>query len=113
MRRAVKIVGIIVIVFIVLLAAGLYALDRIPVRQTKDYAVMQVDEGDVVDGDAILSPPEKYSQLLQIDVGMREKLAAYMKDNNYKLKCVKQEFVRNDPTLNELTEDLQFEKIDQ
>ena len=104
------IIGIIAILLLTLF----YQLGNIEVRQTKDYAEMYVDEVDVVDYSSIITPPEKYSQLLQIDLAVREELANYMKTNNYKLKSGKQEFIRNNPTLDELINDgFAFEKMEE
>ena len=91
-------------VSIILIGVALYKLDNITIRQTKDFAIMYVDENSVLDGDAIVSPPQKYRQLLEIDLEMRKKLADYMKEHNLKLKSGKQRFVRNNPTFKELTE---------
>ena len=103
---------IIVIVFIVLIGLFVYELGNLNIRQTKDYAIMYVDKTDVIDSDAMISPPEKYSQLLQIDINTRKKVAEYMNKNNYKLKSGKQEFIRNSPSIEELINDgFIFEKI--
>lgn len=92
----------------------LHQLGGIEVRQTKDYAEMYVDETDILDGKAIVSPPEKYSQLLQIDVRMRKRVGEYMEKNRYKLKSGKQEFIRNNPSFAELIEDgFQFETFEE
>lgn len=113
MFKHMKILGIIlIVVFVVLVIVIVYKLDNLTIRQTKDYAVMYVEVEDVIDGETMLSPPEKYSQLLQIDVNMRKKVSEYMEKNNYKLKSGKQEFIRNNPSFRELIEGgFQFEKI--
>lgn len=81
-------------------------------RRIKDYSVMYVDDEDVVDALAMVEPPEKYSQLLQIDVETRKLIAEHMKMNNYKLKPGKQEFIKNNPTFKELVADnFKFVKI--
>ena len=102
------IIGIAVLYIFILV----YQLCTTEIRQTKDYAEMFIEEGDMIDCSAILNPPEKYSQLLQIDTGIRQKLASYMEKNNYRLKYGKQEFVRNHPTADELINDFVFEKIE-
>lgn len=113
MKRVMLITLIIIGIIIVSLAIFLYKFGNIQVRQTKDYAQMYVDENDILDSEAVISPPEKYSQLLQIDLDMRKKVAEYMKKNNYKLKSGKQEFVRNNPSFKELIEDgFLFEVLD-
>lgn len=89
-----------------------YRLDNLSIRQTKDYAIMYVDEDDVIDSNAMISPPEKYSQLLQIDINTREKVAEYMQENNFKLKSGKQDFIRNNPSVDELINGgFEFEEI--
>lgn len=89
-----------------------YRLDNLSIRQTKDYAIIYVDEDDVIDSNAMISPPEKYSQLLQIDINTREKVAEYMQENNFKLKSGKQDFIRNNPSVDELINGgFEFEEI--
>lgn len=104
-----KKVFIILVVFLcivgIVVIALLCQMDNIIIRQTKDYAEIYIDEGDTVDYLVIINPPDKYSQLLQIDMETREELAQYMKENNYKIKSGKHEFIRNNPTLNELISD--------
>ncbi len=102
---------ILTIISVALLIFAFYSLGNITIRQTKDYAVMTVDNNDVVNCEIMINPPEKYSQLLQIPLSTREKVAKYMRENNYKLKCQKQEFVRNNPTYEELIDNFEFEKM--
>ena len=81
-------------------------------RRMRDYAVMVVDKNDIVDANAMLDPPEKYCQLLKIDLETRKLIANYMIDKNYKLKSGKQIFVKNNPTFKELVFDnFKFEVI--
>ena len=101
----------VITVFVAYLIFVFYSLSNIPFRQTKVFAVMSVASEDVVNWEMMISPPEKYSQLLQIPLETREKVAEYMKKNDYKLKCQKQEFVRNEPTYKELIDGFEFEKI--
>ena len=98
------VVIIIVIVGIlgVVITTMLYELNTIQIRQTKDFAQINIDENDIVAADEMISPPDKYSQLLQIDLEMRVRVAEYMKQNNFKLKCGNQEFIRINPTFEEL-----------
>ena len=73
---------------------------------------MIVEQDDMVDWNVMMSPPEKYSQLIQISEEMRKKVSQYMKKNNLKLKSGEQEFIRNNPTFAELVNGgFQFEKI--
>ena len=102
---------IVIIVLVVLVVFAFYSLGNITIRQTKDYAVMSVESNDVINWEIMILPPEKYSQLLQIPLVTREEVAEYMKKNNYKLKCQKQKFVRNNPTYEELIDGFEFEKI--
>ncbi len=104
---------VLITILIILLIVSLYQIGNIQIRQTKDYAEMYVDPTDVIDSQALISPPENYSQLLQIDTDMRKKVAKHMEEHNYKLKSGKQVFVRNNPSFKELTEDgFVFEKIE-
>ena len=90
-----------------------YQLSQIQMRWSKDYATMYVDEEDIINAMAMVSPSEKYSALLLIDIEMRQQIANYMEKNNYKLKSGKQEFVKEDPSFEELiNDDFQFEKIE-
>lgn len=113
MFKYIKIFGTIFILMIVIIIVAIFCiLKNTTVRTTKDYAVMYVDVEDIVDAEAMISPPEKYSQLLQIDLDMRKKVANYMEKNNLKLKSGKQRFVRIYPTLDELIDDgFEFEKM--
>lgn len=108
----ITIIMFIFIVFVMILLT-IYKLNNVTIRQTKDYATMYIEVEDLIDADAMISPPEKYSQLLQIDLEIRLSIAAYMKENNLKLKNGKQKFIRNNPTLKELVNDgFVFEKIE-
>lgn len=81
-------------------------------RRTRDYTVMVVDKNDIIDANAMLDPPEKYCQLLKIDLATRELVANHMRSKNYKLKAGKQIFVKNNPTFKELVFDnFKFEVI--
>lgn len=37
-----------------------------------------IDDGDLIDGEAMMNPPKKYSQFLSIDEKVRKKLGNYM-----------------------------------
>ena len=112
MLKFIKIIGI---VFIVVSAIAIYKALNAPVKQTKDYAKMYVDAEDIVDATQMIYPPKKYSQLLQIDLKTRIRVAHYMEKNNLKLKSGWQEFVRINPTYRRLVHDdtdgFDFEKI--
>lgn len=89
-----------------------YALSTIQIRDTKDYSQIYVQG--TFDYKMMITPPEEYSALCQIDLSMRKQVADYMKKNNYKLKIGKQEFVRNNPTIDELINDgFVFEKMEE
>lgn len=109
-----KITGTIFLLIIMVIGGiVIYKLNNITIRQTKDYDVIYVGSEDIVDAKVMISPPEKYSQLLQIDENMRKKVANYMKENNLKLKSGKQEFIRNNPTFDELIKNgFEFEAIE-
>lgn len=109
----VKYIMIFVLV-ILIIVIGIMAnqLSNITIRQTKDYAVIYVDPKDCVDFRMFLNPTEKYKALRQINSELRVKVAGYMKDNNLKLAAGKQEFVRNNPTFEELIENgFKFQQI--
>lgn len=95
------VIGIIIVYVLVIF----YQMSTTIVRDTKDYSQIYVEENDVFDYKMMLNPPEKYSALNQIDTPMRQKVAKYMKENNYKLQSGKQIFIRINPTLKELIDD--------
>ncbi|MBR1970919.1 MAG: hypothetical protein IKA17_11265 [Clostridia bacterium] len=102
LKNCMMIVTGIIIVYVLVV---FYQLSTTRVRDTKDYSQIYVEENDVFDYKMMLNPPEKYSALNQIDTPMRQKVAKYMKENNYKLQCGKQIFIRIDPTFKELVDD--------
>ena len=71
--------------------------------QTKDWGEIDVD--DEFDYNDMLNPPEKYSQLEQIDKELRADVSEYMKENNLCLKRGEQDFVRVNPTYEWLIND--------
>ena len=73
------IVCIVIVLVITILCFMFHQLSNIQIRQTKDYAIMVVEEDDIIDCDMTLSPPDKYSQLLQISDEMRKEVSEYMK----------------------------------
>lgn len=113
MSKHLKLFGaFIAVILIALTVFVIYKMNRTVIRQTKDYAVIYVEENDFIDYKAMKSPPDKLSQLLQINADTRESVASYMKKNNLKLKSGKHQFVRNNPTLDELIfGGFSFEKI--
>jgi hypothetical protein len=101
---------IICIICVILLAAGLvfYKLSTIEIKD-----LSQIYVQGTFDYEMMINPPEEYSALYQIDLSMREQVAEYMKTNNYKLKEGEQEFIKNDPTFDELINNgFLFEKIE-
>ena len=109
------IVCFMIALMIVAAAVVVYQLSNTKARGTKDYSEMYVDEGDMIDHTAMLVPPAKYDQLLQIDFEMRKQVADYMVENHLKLKSGKQVFVRINPSFDELVDSgengFQFEPI--
>ena len=105
------------VIAIIVVAAGviLYQFSHTKVRMTKDFAEMIVDDEDMIDHVAMIVPPAKYDQLMQIDYGMRKQVADYMAENHLKLKSGKQTFVRINPSFDELVDNgeygFQFEPI--
>lgn len=91
-------------IIVVATSVLLYQLSKVKVRMTKDFAEMYIDEDDIVDDELMISPPEKYSQLLQIDLEMRKQVADYMAENHLKLKGGKQTFIRLHPSFDELVD---------
>ncbi|MBQ6846496.1 MAG: hypothetical protein IJO61_05135 [Oscillospiraceae bacterium] len=73
------------------------------VIQTKDWDEIYVD--DQFDYNDMMNPPEKYSQLEQIDKELRADVSKYMKENNLCLKRGKQDFVRINPSYEWLIND--------
>lgn len=90
-----------------------YQLDKINVRQTKDYNSFVVEKGEFADYRVFVYCNDKYQTLKQIGLEMRTEVANYMFLNNLKLCEGEQEFIRNEPTFNELINDnFKFEKIE-
>lgn len=113
MKELKKIVRCILCVFSVIIMIALvflYQLSMVEIRTDKDYNDIYVSG--IFDYQMMIAPPEEYSALYQIKLSMRKRVAKYMKDNNYKLKSGKQEFIRIDPTFEELIKEcFKFEKI--
>ena len=113
----IAIVCLVIALMIVAVAVVAYQLSTTKARGTKDYAEMHVDEDDVIDHVAMLVPPAKYAQLLQIDYEIRKQVADYMEENHLKLKSGKQVFVRLHPSFEELVDNgedgFQFEPINE
>lgn len=98
----------------IIITASLYSyLDTIPILATKDFASIYVEENELVDYDIFLHPSEKFSSLNKIDLEIREKIADYMVDNNYKLKSGEHKFMWNNSSFEELIDDFEFEKMKQ
>lgn len=109
-----KLVLSIICIIIIFSLLVFYELSTIIVRDTKDFSRIYVK--DEFDYKMMVYPPEEYSALLQIDISMRKRVASYMKENNLRLKMGEQEFVRNEPTIDELIDDeygFAFEKIEE
>lgn len=81
-----------------------YKFLNTPIRQTKDYNSIYIEEWYEFTADDMISPPERFNALLQIDEELRAQVAKYMLDHNYKLKSGNQEFIRINPTFEELVE---------
>lgn len=112
MRTVLRCIGCILLACAVLTAVLLYKLSSIQVRGTKDYNEIYVKPTEVFDYSMMIEPPEEYSALYQIDLPMRKKVAEYMKEHSFKLRCGEQSFIRLDPTFDELINDcFKFEKI--
>lgn len=113
----ITIVCLVIALMIVAAAVVAYQLNTTKARGTKDYAELYVDEDDMIDHAAMLVPPAKYDQLLQIDFEMRKQVAEYMAENHLKLKSGKQVFVRLHPSFEELVDNeedgFQFEPINE
>lgn len=104
---------LVISIIIVYVLVIFYEMSTTIVRDTKDYLEIYVDKNDVFDYKMMLMPPKKYSALNQIDISMRQKVAKYMKENNYKLQSGKQLFIRINPSFRELVDDcFLFESID-
>lgn len=102
----------IIVVFIVFLLAVFFKLSTVQLRDISDYETINIQEDFTYE--MMISPPRKYSALLQIDLPTRKKVAKYMKKHHYKLKSGKQEFIKNNPTLKELLNQcFIFEKMDE
>ncbi len=73
----------------------LYRISNIPIHQTKDYNSIYVDNAKVLADYRIFeNVPKEYSALEQISAEEREKLAKYMRENDFVLSDGEQEFDR-------------------
>ena len=82
-------------------------------KRIKRYETFYVDEGDIIDCNAMMKPPKKYTVLMRISAVTRRQVAEHMQANHFKLKSGKQSFIKNNPTYEELvTAGFAFEKID-
>lgn len=114
MKGLKKIILIIICLITTYFLLIFYELSTTIVRDTKDFSRIYVQ--DDFDYKMMVYPPEEYSALLQIDISTRKRVASYMKDNNLKLKMGEQEFVRNEPTIDELIDSeygFVFEKMEE
>lgn len=93
-KNDVIIISLSVIVLSVFAFVGyqVYGFLTAPVLSNKTETVIYIDEGDVIDGAAMINPPEKYSALLEIDEKTRTELGNYMKENGYRLESGEQRF---------------------
>lgn len=84
--------SIIIVIILAITSYGIYSFLTAPVLSNKTETVICIDEGDVIDGAAMIDPPEKYSELLKIEESTRIELGNYMTENKYRLKSGTQEF---------------------
>lgn len=111
LKKLFRILLCIIIVLIVFIFAIFLKLSTIQLRDVSDYDTIHIQEDFTYE--MMISPPRKYSALYQIDLSTRKKVAKYMKKNHYKLKPGEQEFIKNNPTVNELLNNcFIFEKTD-
>lgn len=83
------------IIFLIVLAIagfGVYKFFSMPLLSDKTETVIYIDEGDVIDGAAMIDPPEKYDKLLKIKEETRTELGNYMTENGYCLTAGEQRF---------------------
>lgn len=93
-KNDVIIISFSVIVLAVLVFVGyqVYGFLTAPILSDKTETVIYIEEGDVIDGAAMIDPPEKYSVLLEIEEKTRTTLGNYMKENGYRLEYGEQRF---------------------
>lgn len=107
----IKVMAVILVLYIISQIVGLIYWFSMPTRTTKDFAYIEIEEGYIFDYNDMLDPPEEYDMLLNIEQSLRDKVAEYMRENNYRLKCGKQKFIINRPTYKELLDCFEFDVI--
>ena len=111
-----KIVLLCVCVFLLVILytiiSFLKEIGDIPIRQTKDYNTIIINNKlNLADYKIFLEIPKEYDAIDQIDPNTRLKLSNYMKENSLILKDGVQTFNRHNADFNELILDFKFETI--
>lgn len=86
---------ILIVIFVIILlitVVNIYRFLSRPLLSDKSETNIYIDDGDIIDGEAMMNPPEEYSQLLSIDEKVRKELGNYMIENNLRLEFGKQSF---------------------
>ena len=112
MKNAIRILLLIFILFFGFIIIMYFKLDSIKIRQTKDYNSIIVDNGELADYRVFVYCNGKYEALKQLGIERRAEVANYMYDNHLKLKEGLHDFIRINPTFEELIDDnFKFEPI--
>ncbi len=83
---------ILMIVVLAIVSFGAYEFLSAPLLSDKTETVIYIDEGDIIDGAAMIDPPEKYDKLLKIKEETRIEIGNYMTENGYCLTEGEQRF---------------------
>lgn len=92
MKKSCIIFIVILMSILLIIVVNIYRFLSRPLMSDKSETNIYIDDGDIIDGEAMMNPPEKYSQLLSIDEKVRKKLGNYMIENNLRLEFGKQSF---------------------
>ena len=110
--KIIKGIAIALVTIIICLILFVWWLLSDDIKLAKNYAEVEVAQGDIVDYKVFLNPGEKYDILSLIDKPIRDEIAEYMKINCLKLAEGVHSFNRVSGTVKSLiNEDFRFEKI--
>ena len=112
MRKKCIIIFALLTIFFMFVTLIFLSFLNIPVRQTKDYNSIFIDNNSIeANYEIFLFPPQEYSAIEQIEYSIRERIAHYMKINNLVLADGVQTFNRHNANYDELIREFDFEKI--
>lgn len=100
-----------VILFIIFIIMLYNMFSKIQVRQTKDYNSIIIEDDELADYRIFIYCDGKYNVFRQIGIEKRTEIANFMFFNNLRIKSGTYEFIRINPSLDELLNNFEFEEI--